>query len=78
MSEDTINHMIVIPNTIEKQDIQVAARIMSRNAENQLVRTWIHAYNDKNLERLPLSVGDYFYGYHPKSWLVPFDPEVTP
>jgi hypothetical protein len=75
MDQLTADMMIVIPDTIDKQDIPVAERILSRNAERQYIETYLPAYENKNLERLPLTVGDYFFGYHPKSWLVPFNKE---
>ena len=75
MNQDTIDMMVVIPDMINKKHAKIAADIMLKNGERQYTETWRPAYENKDMKDMPTNIGGDFYGYIPKSWLVPFVPD---
>ena len=60
-----------LPDMIEKKHVLVAHKLLTSNAEGEIIETCEDSYENGDSENINIGMHGVFIGYIPKSWLVP-------
>ena len=65
-----IKRKLIIPDTIEKKHILVAHKLVTSNAEGEIIDTCDDTYDNSPSDTISMRMHGVFIGFIPKTWLV--------